>query len=51
MGMVDEGGDFVLGGSQRPGVAEEVQRVVVVNAALEMKGQMEVEQGSRGNGD
>ena len=50
VGVVDDGDGFGVGGSDGPVLAEEVQGVIGVEAALEVEGQMEVEQRNRGHG-
>jgi len=45
VGVVDESDDLTFGGCDRPRASEEVEGRVVVEAALKMKGQVEIEQG------
>jgi len=40
--MVDDSDGFSFGGSNWPGAAQEVEGVVVIDAALEMNGEVEV---------
>ena len=42
MGVVDNGNDFFGDGGDGPGFAQEVQGVIGVEAALEVKGQVQV---------
>jgi len=42
VGMVDDSDGFSFGGSNWPGAAQEVEGVVVIDAALEMNGEVEV---------
>lgn len=43
---MDDGDGFVSDGSDRPGFAQEVQGIIGVEAALEVEGQMQVQQGN-----
>lgn len=45
VGMVNESDSFLFGLGHWPGTSKEVEGVVVVDAALEMNGQVEVQQG------
>ena len=49
-GVVDDGDGFSGGGCDWPGAAEEVEGVIGVEAALDVEGQMEIEQGRGGHG-
>lgn len=42
--MMDKGEDFPFGGCNGPRAAKKVEGIVSVESALEVKGQMEVEQ-------
>lgn len=46
---VDEGDDLALSGTDGPTAAEEVDLVIGISAAAEVKGQMEVEQAGVGS--
>jgi hypothetical protein len=48
VGMVDHGDDFGAGGGDGPVLAQEVQGVIGVEAALEIEGQVEVQEGDWG---
>src|SRR5438270_8845093 len=47
--VVNDGNNFVWDGSDGPGFAQEVQSVIGVKAALEVNGQMEIQQGHGGH--
>lgn len=49
VGVVDDSDDFVVGGADGPVLTEEVQGVISVETALEVEGQVEVQQGHRGH--
>ena len=49
-GMVDDGDGLAGGGRDGPSVAKEVQRVIGVEAALDVEGQMQVQQRHGGHG-
>lgn len=42
--MMDDGDEFATGGADRPGTAQEVQSVIGVEAALDVEGQVQVQQ-------
>lgn len=48
MGVMDDGDDLGMAGGHGPGLAQEVQGVIGVEAALEVEGQVEVQQRDRG---
>lgn len=50
IGVMDDGDGFIGDGSDRPSFAQEVQSVIGVKAALEVEGQMQVQQGNGGHG-